>query len=215
MPIPRWLKPRAGVGGARPVRAAPDRPFGIGDGLILVAATAAGLGLTRAVAPALSLDDLWEFLTTPPRGLWDPFYLDALLELVVLVLTPMLMAWTPACLLMRLRSPRPSRRRLARQPGAMACLFATSVCAIEVGFLAARLAWDADSYQWPRDYFKAVLLGSFPLGAAVATCWATLILGGRWAPEPTWIDRLGRLLGATWLVVVAFFGLASFVFWPF
>jgi hypothetical protein len=38
-------------------------------------------------------------------------------------------------------------------------------------------------------------------GPAVAAVWLFLALSGRWRPERSWIDRLGRLLGATWIAI--------------
>ena len=48
-----------------------------------------------------------------------------------------------------------------------------------------------------------VLTVSFasPCGPAVAAVWTVLALSGRWRPEGSWIDRLGRLLGATWILI--------------
>ncbi len=40
-----------------------------------------------------------------------------------------------------------------------------------------------------------------PSGPAVAAVWLVLALSGRWSPEKSWIDRLGRILGATWLLI--------------
>ena len=40
-----------------------------------------------------------------------------------------------------------------------------------------------------------------PCGPAVAAVWTVLALAGRWRPEASWIDRLGRGLGTTWIVV--------------
>jgi hypothetical protein len=39
-------------------------------------------------------------------------------------------------------------------------------------------------------------------GFAVIGSWATLFLGGHWRAEPTWIDRVGRLLGAYWISAI-------------
>jgi hypothetical protein len=41
-------------------------------------------------------------------------------------------------------------------------------------------------------------------GFAVAVAWATLALVGRWEPEASWVDRLGRALGAGWIAMAAF-----------
>jgi hypothetical protein len=40
-----------------------------------------------------------------------------------------------------------------------------------------------------------------PCGPAVAAVWLVLALSGRWRPEGSWIDRSGRLLGATWILI--------------
>src|SRR5262245_54032501 len=36
------------------------------------------------------------------------------------------------------------------------------------------------------------------VGFAVSGAWLTLWLSGRWRPERTWIDRLGRVMGWLW-----------------
>jgi len=36
--------------------------------------------------------------------------------------------------------------------------------------------------------------------AGVAGAWLILMLAGWWRPEPSWIDRLGRVLGLFWVV---------------
>ena len=40
---------------------------------------------------------------------------------------------------------------------------------------------------------------SAPCGFTVAAIWLLLGLSGRWRPEKSWIDRLGRLLGVVWI----------------
>jgi hypothetical protein len=40
-----------------------------------------------------------------------------------------------------------------------------------------------------------------PCGPGVAAVWLVLALSGRWRPEKSWIDRLGRLIGAMWIVI--------------
>lgn len=42
-----------------------------------------------------------------------------------------------------------------------------------------------------------------PCGPAVAAVWLVLAVAGRWRPEPSWIDRSGRVLGVTWIVLAA------------
>lgn len=42
-----------------------------------------------------------------------------------------------------------------------------------------------------------------PCGPAVAAVWVVLAVAGRWRPERSWIDRLGRLLGVLWIAISA------------
>ena len=44
---------------------------------------------------------------------------------------------------------------------------------------------------------------SAPAGLAVAVAWLGLAASGRWRPQASWIDRLGRGLGATWIGITA------------
>jgi hypothetical protein len=36
---------------------------------------------------------------------------------------------------------------------------------------------------------------------AILAAWLTLILRRRWCPEPSWLDRMGRLLAILWLIL--------------
>jgi hypothetical protein len=99
-----------------------------------------------------------------------------------------LFAWTLAFLVMRLRKPRPSLNRLVKQPGIVACevllfgMILTICLALHDQLLA------------------SVAMVSTALAIPVA--WAILALRGRWAAEPSWIDRLGRGLGLCWSVSI-------------
>jgi hypothetical protein len=91
----------------------------------------------------------------------------------------------------------------------MACLIAT----VAIGFTAAisgvarmtggetfnDLAW----LGWQ------IMIGSIQTGVAVFWCWVTMSLSGRWRPESSGIDRLGRLLGLIWLAVALNFAYAN------
>ncbi|MHB1557681.1 MAG: hypothetical protein ACYC61_09395 [Isosphaeraceae bacterium] len=35
----------------------------------------------------------------------------------------------------------------------------------------------------------------------MAAFWLVPAVAGRWRPEKSWIDRLGRALGITWIVI--------------
>ena len=55
--------------------------------------------------------------------------------------------------------------------------------------------WNALNLNF--DVYVLSTLGGF----AVAVAWATLALTRRWRPDPTWPDRLGRLVGLVWVVI--------------
>jgi hypothetical protein len=46
------------------------------------------------------------------------------------------------------------------------------------------------------------------VGAAVLLVWLVTWASGRCRPEPSWLDRAGRILGAAW-VCIALFDLAA------
>jgi hypothetical protein len=42
---------------------------------------------------------------------------------------------------------------------------------------------------------------AWPCGYAVAAVWLVLAVSGRWRPEKSWIDWLGWVLGAIWILI--------------
>ena len=165
------------------------------DLMVLVAMVGVGVASLRGV----SLVDL----STPAlrRDLFGP-------------LLPCGLVWTLAVLLLRLRHPRPARRRLARQPGTVACVAAASVAG--AGGLALLLVLTAKFYTRAEpvaltDRFVARLLeGMAPsMGLGVLVAWLMLVLNKTWRPEPSWVDRMGRVVGAFWVATIPVFA------WPF
>ena len=198
--------------GTQAVRGAVGRRFTIADGAVLVGATAAGFALSRAAVPGLDsreiLDALGELLTGRlPR--------NQVLEVTAILVVPCLAAWTLALAAVGVWRTRPRRRRLGRRPGLMACLVAIPALAWGSGSALVSGLFSGRSLNFGPDtvtvFEFCADLGSAQAGAAVLACWATMALSGRWRPEPTWVDRLGRLLGVAWI------GMAPLVvlFWPF
>lgn len=160
----------------------PCRRFTLLDGMILIAAAAVWMALSRSVIDMLWTD--WHELRR--RGLsllsrpdicrsWEIGILNMLM-LGVFILTP-------TFLVLRLRRPRPPMERLSWQPGWMACWL---ICweFIPVGILGAR--------------------GAYLLSSSVAIAWLAAWWTGRIRPEPGWIDGLGRFLGACWISLAGF-----------
>jgi hypothetical protein len=178
-----------------------DRRFGIADGLILTAGVGAGLGLVRYIDPGVTPGRLWSVLFEPPGG-WTPRYaLQVSAELCVLFVTPFVAAWTPACLLVQLKRPRP--RRLRRAPGFLACLLPTLGCALTVAITWACLGTTAWKPVHPNqaDYEMTQVVGGLLVGSGVLWAWATMAVCGICRARPTWTDRLGRLTGVVWVVI--------------
>jgi hypothetical protein len=105
-------------------------------------------------------------------------------ELLILVMTTVF-------LLMRLRRPRPPIRVLLRQPGTVAGLAVTIGLILVAGWM-------------HRLFFGRLIDGTVtPIaeGGTVALAWTCLALVRKWEAEPSWVDRMGRLIGATAILV--------------
>lgn len=202
-----------------------DRRFGLGDLMILIAALGVATWGVRGLWLGIVEERNWTVWT---RTSWRLLIATGLAA----VAAPL----TAACLVFRLRRPRPPRRRLWVQPGAaamLACLFIFIVRAVET---AAAFAWpDPNRFgAWMVGWVATIrfndagylayvggrngngVIGfveaigchstlvasvSAPAGMAVAVAWLGLAASGRWRSERSWIDRLGRGLGATWIVI--------------
>jgi len=182
-------------------RPSPSRPFTLMDAMILIAATAAsGPGLRRIgelFEPGMAVPDLILGLLGAGRFRESGFVL-AVLSL------PVAVAWTVAVIPLRLKRPRPSWRRLAREPGWLAA------CSAVPGMALLGLGVGVCFFGWGRSIFYVddIEVSLFTLapslaGATVLGSWMTLILGRRWRAEPSWLDRLGRALGVYWLAMGA------------
>jgi hypothetical protein len=171
------------------VHVSPSRPFTLTDAMILIAATAIGLCAERTRTSYLQLDTQFALSNSE-------FWLDFACSLAL--------SLTLALIPLRLLQPRPAWRRLRRQPGLVVSL--TSVLVVALWCLSRapsvlRASWR--SIPWLKE---AALADAFDTtfwpyfhGPAVAVAWMVLALSGRWCPEASWIDRLGRALGITWI----------------
>ena len=180
-----------------------SRRFGIADGLLLIAGLAAGLGFIRTVSPNLTPGEVWDALVHPAEG-WSLRYAFAISgDLGVLVAIPFFAAFTPACLILHVIPPRPTWRQLRRRPGFVACLVATgAIVTIAVAtVLTTPSAWDTGTFF--EDHVQSQLLGGAVAGTGSLCAWLTMCVCGVRRPRPTWMDRLGRLLGIAWIILGA------------
>ncbi len=163
-----------------------ERPFTLIDAMILVAATAVGFGILRD----------W----IAPGGVWVPIPLTIrLLDSTYIVLGAMNLYWTIAVVGIRLRRPRPSLRRLGRQPGFVAGV-AVLLMTLIYNLLRLYMVLGPRRVLWERLYaFVLNLSSAQSVAPAGAVAWMVLMVNGRWGPDSGWIDRLGRCVGFLWL----------------
>ncbi len=178
-----------------------ERPFTISDAMILVAASAVGLAWGGGVYRSSLREGTAPFGGKP----WGERFLLAVLILVI----PCLIAWTPAALLLRLRSPRASWTWMGRQPGLAASLSALigitlagllSVAVMVRLILRRGASWPTFE-EWAASWLEFFWIASPLVGACVLVAWLLQAIQRRWRAEPSWIDRGGRALGVLWITV--------------
>jgi hypothetical protein len=171
------------------------RRFNMADGLIVTAATAATLALLRD-SPAwpshVFIGGGFTYYGETP--LWVRMAMRA---------TYVLIPWTVAVFLMRLRHPRPPLHRLVLQPGMAACGAVTLWLGFKTLLLVLMLGVPQKRPLVEAYMGDGVAIVSWA-APAVAGAWLLLMFSGRWRSERGWIDRLGRTLGALWLALEAF-----------
>lgn len=177
------------------------RRFGIADSLILIAGVAAGFALLRGLYSDLDPRDLWTELTAPQEGWSAEHVLGFLLTVGSMLATPLVIAWSPACLAVQLIKPRPRRRRLVRSLGFVACLIAVGTTAMTMG-IDLMCRWLISFPLSTSSSFEgARTTAAFVGGSGILWTWMTMKLIGAWRAQPTWTDRLGRATGIAWIAL--------------
>lgn len=121
--------------------------------------------------------------------------------------------WSAALCALRLRTPRSRCWRVFRQPGIAACsavLIASTYFAIRFGLLTTfyhvhhKLEWSDAATQIDWEPLCSELAGSIFL--SVPMVWIIMLPGRVFRPEPSGIDRSGRVWGAYCIVCSILFG---------
>jgi hypothetical protein len=171
----------------------------------LIAASAFPCLVGHAYLGQISPGELWVKVTTAPAGGWTARnVVHSLAEFQAIVGAPFLAAWSGALTLIVLFMPGTNRRRVRDRPGVMSCFLAA--IAFILGGLALAVFPLVTTGPGGIEQVIEVELYVVPgiMGFAVVSCWITMVLLGQWRPEPTWVDRLGRLLGAAWIISLPF-----------
>jgi hypothetical protein len=197
------------------------RPFRLAEALFLVAAAAVGLAWCRLQLTVSEGNwrELWHSLASgglTRRGLVEGWAAVTLAggQLASAILLPV----TFATLALRLLGPPPKRRHLWSQPGfltGVAVAFAVGWPLIGfVASIALELAGTAGAVAdpWTLATELAVLASCHVVvradaGGTVALLWLVAAASGRWWPEPSGLDRVGRGLGVIWVIL-------SVLSWP-
>lgn len=169
---------------AGPEDGPPCRRFTILDGMAFVAATAICLLGIRATLGDVS--GAWERLRE--RGLTPLSRPDMWAVHVYAAVVGSVGILTVTFLVIRLRRPRPTLRQLIRQPGMMACTIIVAYIPMLSLFTSRR----SGPLLW------------LTMSASVAAAWIVTWWCGRLRPEPGWIDRFGRVLGACWIAFAGY-----------
>jgi hypothetical protein len=184
-----------------------SRSFGLRDMMLIVAAAAIGMVATRYEWEQIS--GRWWYKNVRP-------YEQC--QTILMFLSPYIALWTVSLLIMRLIPPRPTLKRIGRQPGTVAAVAACAVLILIAGWLALTtyagiLMYSTMGYEYPsgRGMGSGFLVHGNRIGSAivaygdriavaVAGAWIALAASGRWRPERSWIDQLGRAVGWVWIV---------------
>ena len=180
--------------------------FSLIDAIVLVAATAAGFAVGRAVHPI-------------DRG-YGGFTRDAVADYAV----SLSLMWALAVLALNLTRYRATRRELACRPGFTAVvgivierladlLYYAVIFPLEDAFLRRVSFFDLPVFLSELLYLSItnVVRGSSSAGV-VAAVWIVTALAGCWRAEKTWLDRTGRALGVFWLLCSAAYWLSVWTF---
>jgi len=174
--------------------------------MVLIAATGIALlplRLFLAGFPGISAG------STPAQILRLGLIVDAML-------CPVAWSLSLALWVLRLRQPRPGLPRVFRQPGMAA---STAILVYSSFFMTATLISLFLNYFSsgiftqhmfiPMNFVMWILILAMSfMGITVFAVWTVLWLIGAWRPEPSWIDRAGRVLGIYWVTNSLLFGSA-------
>jgi hypothetical protein len=183
--------------------------FNLIDAMVLVAATAAGFALGRALTPQQRSS------------------FETVNEAVANYVVSVALMWTLAILALNFTRYRTTIRDLACRPGF------TALVAIVVDWFSETIHWAILSCigppytlggsphslgalpGWLWDVFSKdveYVMYSQSCAGAVSAVWIVTAMAGCWRAEKTWIDRTGRAFGVFWLLVVAAYWLSILVF---
>jgi hypothetical protein len=182
--------------GSSRVEAQATKRLNLIDAMVLVAATATGLALGRAVVS--------EYKSEPG------------VDIVVDYTTSVALMWSLAILALNLTRYYTTRLELASRPGfsaLVAVVVERTSNAISYAFALKGPTVSMLDWIWTLLWSNVVNAerdGS--VAGAVAAVWLVTAMAGCWRPEKSWIDRSGRVLGVFWLLAAVGYWSSSWAF---
>ena len=174
----------------------PGSRLSLGHLTILIAATAAGLAMFRPYLASFAGSNM-QYASPAFRTI----------EITYGAWSIIAVWWMVALLILRYRRPHPSRARLTRRPGHVACCAA--VVALGLGCLDELTQLVASHHPTPFSFYQLWITLSVRIGPTIAGAWLLLALSGHWRADRGWMDRLGRFPGACWIGWILFWMLPS------
>jgi hypothetical protein len=197
-----------------------ERKLQLTDVLILVAATGVGLAWVRYNESNVLSHAIAEKIYDPtadtypiPRSWREIWHYVSLSWVWIEAMLPLVAVTSVVMVLLQLRGSRQNLRRLARQPGFVAC--ASASLALAAGAVGNAITLHVDDAffrienpgrpdPYPEHYFPNLsrFIDQKYVGIAVAGAWLVLLLGGRRRRVNNWIEASARLLGLFWVLMV-------------
>ena len=203
-------------------RSSHGRRFRTADAVILLTAVAIGVAsscwvesysraIRARIAAASPLDSSRAQVSRGP-GSWrdSAEKISSLAKRLVNLSAPVLATLSLALIPIGLLSPRPRWPLRARRPGTAAAIAsALAILYVFASFAVKRLAMPPmfpGMFVVAREADVIYALNCLPtlVGLAIVTSWTTFLVGRRWRAEPTWIDRLGRIVAVAWIAAGLF-----------
>lgn len=179
------------------------------DVMFLVALTAVGLVLAKVAFDNNCVPNVVSNLEWWPSSYNWPNVLGFLADWVYLA-APVIAVWSVGLGLIALRRPRPSIRRLSRQPGFLGCWVATVAMVLVAVQKYASQVWWASQTTIDPDFASYVVYDALgPMAYSVLAAWISIALGRGWRFSAGWIEVTQRticLVWISWLVLSEFLG---------
>lgn len=107
-----------------------------------------------------------------------------------------------------IRAPSPLD---TRAPGEMACGIASAVMLIQAALffqfaMLRRFQIPLGPNLWGFFHDRSTIV---TIGILIASSWLVAVARRRWLPAPDWAERIGRLIGAAWILASAFIAMSS------